>query len=242
MHTEGTILFSDPTLYDNREFRREKWRWEAATSLLDIGNTEATASSLLGVLSPYQNETKSMDLGSPPVQYLITGLRDPEPVFRALCATTRIFAANGFTENGLHAQLREKLRLLETLQSYLMAHRGVGPFTEFLLAAENLAKETLAYFLADDHQKTEIVSVFREIALQIEEREPDTAVQALHGRTLLGLEAATRVRDWTLDHAEDLAFLGFSQEELLDAIWPLVSELLSEEASRDTRRPRQSQV
>jgi len=126
MHTEGTILFSDPTLYDNREFRIEKWRWEAATSLLDIGNTEATASSLLGVLSPYQNETKSMDLGSPPVQYLITGLRDPEPVFRALCATTRIFAANGFTENGLHAQLREKLRLLETLQSYLMAHRGSG--------------------------------------------------------------------------------------------------------------------
>jgi hypothetical protein len=42
------------------------------------------------------------------------------------------------------------------------------------------------------------------------------------------LKAATRVREWTLDHAEDLAFLGFSQEELLDAIWPLVSELLSE--------------
>jgi hypothetical protein len=108
-----------------------------------------------------------------------------------------------------------------------MAQRSSGPFAEFLLSTENLTKETLAYYLASEDQKQELILLFREIALHIEEREPDTLVQALYGRTLLGLDDATRVKQWTLDNQAELVFADFNEEQLLEATWPLIAELLS---------------
>jgi hypothetical protein len=228
MHTEGTILFSDPTLYDNRTVFRDKWRWNAATSLLGQDGTEATASSLLGVLSHFQNDLKTQRLDVEMVPLLMDSLRNPGPVFEMLSMTATAHAKLRFTEAGLHGQLREKLRLMETLESYLMSHRGSEPFSEFLTSAENLAKETLAYHLADEVQRPLLLQLFREIALHIEKQEPDTKVQTLYGRTLLGLQTASRIMAWTLENRADLNFADSNEDELLEATWPLITEVLSE--------------
>jgi hypothetical protein len=228
MHTEGTILFSDPSLYDNRAVFEDRWRWDAATKLLNVRNTEATASSLLEILSPFENTVKNNYLTMGMVPLLIAGLKDPAPVLTFLSRAAKQHQKLKYTEGDLHEQFRSKIRLLETLESYLMAHRGSGPFSEFLLSSENLARETLAYYLASEDQKQELILLFREIALHIEEREPDTLVQALYGRTLLGLDDATRVKQWTVDNQAELAFAGFNEEQLLEATWPLIAELLSE--------------
>ncbi|WP_211256243.1 hypothetical protein [Edaphobacter aggregans] len=55
MHTEGTIIFSDPKLFDEREKDKHKQRWTDATDLLNPSNSEATESSLLKVLSSFTN-------------------------------------------------------------------------------------------------------------------------------------------------------------------------------------------
>ncbi|MEO6909700.1 MAG: helicase-related protein, partial [Edaphobacter sp.] len=56
MHTEGTIIFSDPELYDKRLNSREQWRWQEAINLLNPNAAERTASSLLQILAPFTNE------------------------------------------------------------------------------------------------------------------------------------------------------------------------------------------
>ena len=37
MHTEGSILFADPNVYDKRYDRDERWRWGQVKELLDPG-------------------------------------------------------------------------------------------------------------------------------------------------------------------------------------------------------------
>jgi POLQ-like helicase len=61
MHTEGTILFSDPDIYDTRYMRRENWRWWQAKELLDPSNSEPCASSLL-TLFPSQEVSSAAAL------------------------------------------------------------------------------------------------------------------------------------------------------------------------------------
>lgn len=50
MHTEGSIIFSTPTVYDQKNDFRQRWRWEEAKELLDSENSEPSWSSILGIL------------------------------------------------------------------------------------------------------------------------------------------------------------------------------------------------
>ena len=52
MHTEGLVIFSDTDAYDKR--RIESWRFKSAVDLLSPKLSEATTSSLLGLLEPIQ--------------------------------------------------------------------------------------------------------------------------------------------------------------------------------------------
>jgi POLQ-like helicase len=53
MHTEGSILFADPIVYDKRKIMTEKWRWEQAKELLDPKNSEPCISNLLSLFEPF---------------------------------------------------------------------------------------------------------------------------------------------------------------------------------------------
>src|ERR1700738_4950700 len=47
MHTEGTILFADPNVYDKRRSPDQSWRWSQVRELLEPANSEPCVSSLL---------------------------------------------------------------------------------------------------------------------------------------------------------------------------------------------------
>ena len=46
MHTEGSILFADPVIYDKRKARNDKWRWDQVKELLEPRNSEPCISNL----------------------------------------------------------------------------------------------------------------------------------------------------------------------------------------------------
>jgi hypothetical protein len=229
MHTEGTILFSDPTLYDERANRARRWRWEAATKLLNNAATEDGSTSLLEVLAPLRANTGNRFINADMAGMLLAALNDVEPILKAIVGFATEHARGGFTEAGLRLQLSEKLRYLETLESYLMANRGSESFEAFLASTDALARETLAFHLADEGKKQGLLRLFAGVAQHIENKEPSTAIQALYGRTLLGVSAASRVREWTLEHLSALEDCGDNDGELLRVLWPLIEELLADD-------------
>jgi len=231
MHTEGTVIFSDPGLYDLRNDPNKSWRWNAAAELLDAGSTESTASSLLELLDPLANRNGTVHLDLDMVDLFGQAVSEPEKAYRSLSRLAKKYAAHGFSEEGLHDQLTKRRKLLEAVESYLMANRGSEPFEAFIAATEELAKQTLAYHLAGDKKKEEVVKLFTMLAGYIEKAQPDTAIQATFGKTLLGLIDSERIMAWTSENA-GLLLEADSATALLELVWPLITEVLSENLDR----------
>lgn len=63
MHTEGSILFADPIVYDKRRNRKDGWRWDVVKELLDPTKSEECASSLFQLIPLVirNDRTKSKD-------------------------------------------------------------------------------------------------------------------------------------------------------------------------------------
>lgn len=56
MHTEGSILFADPAIYDKRKARNDKWRWNQVKELLEPRNSEPCISNLLSIFDPIKSD------------------------------------------------------------------------------------------------------------------------------------------------------------------------------------------
>ena len=117
---------------------------------------------------------------------------------------------------------------MDALESYLMANRGSEPFPIFANLSRQFAQETLAYALSDDLQKAQLIQVLQDLAEHIESRQPNTEIQAAYGKTLLGLEAVQRVRDWVESNQIVLIQQELSDEALLAIVWPLIIEILGD--------------
>jgi superfamily II DNA/RNA helicase len=228
MHTEGTIIFSDPKLYDLRHGRRDRWRWDAATALLDPSKALATESSLLEILAAFSNDSGRPVFTLDIVPFLARAVRSPEKAFKAMNRLAKKYEDDKCSVPGLHRQLKKRLKLLEAIESYLMANRGAEPFTFFLAQTEELAKQTLAHFLATTEKKEQLVALFRMLAEFVEEYQPEIDLQQVYGKTLLGLIDSQRVKDWVRENAAGLLASIHSTDELLKLVWPFVIEVLDE--------------
>jgi len=183
------------------------------------------------LLAPLENDSGRMYLKLDIVELLKQVLNEPERAYRNLSQAGKQFEAQRFSEKGLQSQLKKRVKLLEAIESYLMANRGSEPFAEYLAATEDLAKQTLGYHMADEGKKQQLVRLFAMVAEYIENGEPDATVQATFGRTLLGLADSERIMAWTAQNTQLLVDAN-STSALLELLWPVITEVLSDDLDR----------
>ncbi|EFZ1984530.1 DEAD/DEAH box helicase, partial [Shigella flexneri] len=150
MHTEGSILFADPGIYDKRNSRRDKWRWQQVKDLLDPDNSEPIGSSLLRIFDPLFSDDKKYEYEIDYLKFFKAYLEDPDKVFKGLERLAKLYAVEGFTTDGLTRQVISKIDAISSIESYLMANweDTTQEIDEINISA--LAKETLAYSLANE--------------------------------------------------------------------------------------------
>ncbi len=66
MHTEGSVIFSTPSIYDQRQQFRGQWTWNRAIELLDVRNSESSRSSILALFDSYQQRQPPIVQEIPP--------------------------------------------------------------------------------------------------------------------------------------------------------------------------------
>lgn len=223
MHTEGLVIFADSDVYDNRKSVR--WKFRASVELLSPDKSEDISSSLLGLLSPFESQdgraTESVTAdtlcyilleGSEKWQEWASNVVDQNPQYR-------------FDAKHLVAQLQQRRRLIHAIESYLMANRGTCTFEDFRLEVEHLASTTLAYHLAPDAQKPDLLKLFGSVAEYIQSKAPDQQRQHAYAKTLLGVKSAVEIQQWTEANWSSL-LSAESQEDWLALIWPLFEQQL----------------
>jgi superfamily II DNA helicase RecQ len=220
MYTEGSILFADPVVYDERETTRKGGRrWHQVKELLEPSNSEPCTSKLASIFDPLYSDNRRNPVSLEPLDFVQAYIDNEVDEFIQRVASE--YAALDLTTEGLELQVTSKMNIISAVESYLMTYwddsgNEQNDVTELAIA-------TLAYFLAEDEQRDQIVELFRLLAQNIARQVPDMTRRKIFGKTLYGVQSSIAIEEWVRQHLEDLQLCD-SYNELLAALWPLISE------------------
>ncbi len=221
MYTEGSVLFADPTVYDNRKKRIEGRQWRLIKSLLDPKNSEPCISTLLSIFDPLTSDDGKTPLRMEALEFASAYLSEQELVFNRAKSIAGAHGDKGFSVSGLEYQMTQKVNLINAVESFLLAHwdEVEGGFSEADIS--HLAESTLAYFLADESQKGNIKELFNTIAKSISSNVTEPNRRKVYGRTLYGLQGAAAIENWVHENIESL-LTAVEDSEFIELIWPLL--------------------
>ncbi len=232
MYGEGTVIFTDHRLYDERSVERK--RWNNSVDLVNPASAEPTGSTLLSLFDPMRNDTGTRVLGSPSPAEIAADVVDHwERLYEAVGNLSDDLLKSKFSVASLREQLRAKKKVIEAIESFLMTYRSDVESEVFIANSRVLAGETLAHSLASPEQQELLTDVFESVARRIEKLVPETHTQHRFGRTLLGIDQALAIEVWVKGNEQALEQLG-SEDELFELLWPLMVVLSEEKLLTET--------
>lgn len=219
IHTEGSIIFADPTLFPDRLENTPMWR--QVTELLLPENSEPCLSTLLSLFEPLKSDNGRYILDIDILELVrlyITGNQVLENFIDAN-------ANDLFTEENLRSQITYKKDIIAAIESYLLAYWDGSEFEGSQNSVSELATGTFAYFLADDQQEVNLVQCFKLLAENMQQRIPQENKRMVFGRTLYGVWTSIGIETWVRENID--ALLGCNnQEEMLEVLWPLLERYI----------------
>ncbi|WP_214742986.1 DEAD/DEAH box helicase [Exiguobacterium sp. s48] len=219
MHTEGSIIFSNPAIYDKRTVRNEKWRWEEVKKLLTIEESEPCGSSILTIFDPLLSDNKKVIHEIDFEKIIVTYFQNPSQIFSGLEEIAN--NKEGFSIENLSRQMYFKINTITGIESYLMTNWEESEMNEHEII--ELAKETLAYSLANDEVKEKILTLFLIISNHISINVPENSKKKLFGKMLYGVKNSIEIETWTLQNLEILKKCS-SIDEIIYTMWSLLSK------------------
>jgi len=228
LHTEGSIIFPDPVVFDERE-NEGSWRWDKARDLLNPSNSEPCTSSLYSLFEKLKSDDDRYILDIDPFELIEEYNDDFASLISTIEGVAEEYANQKFSINGLQNQIAYKIHLLSAIESYLMANwdETQPDFDEE--AVLSLAKGTLAYFLADQNenetQKEQIENLFIILARNITEKIPDIHKRIIFGKTLFGVQDVLSINNWLEENIAHLLLVNDS-EDFLETLWVLFAKFI----------------
>ncbi|HEY5305210.1 MAG TPA: DEAD/DEAH box helicase [Pseudolabrys sp.] len=203
MYTEGSVIFADNTIFDEKGQRSGRWRWASAKQLLDSRNSEPSASSISMMFEPFaygQRAEQVVHIEIDQIHQLL--FADDDASLAALADIARTHSPNVKPRDFVKF-LHERVRIVHGIASFLLAHLDFGQ-DGLLERAVELAKNTLAHFLADEPTRLTIESVFRNIATSLLSGATTDEVRQAMRRSPLAPRSVEALRVWLAANADGL--------------------------------------
>lgn len=123
-------------------------------------------------------------------------------------------------------QSHRKNHILKSIESYLMAHWEL--IIENTESLERLAKETLAYQICNEVQKSKLIQIFQLLASGINDKVKNKSDLHVYGKTLYGLFDSISINEWILENLSGL-LQAKSHIEIISVLWPIISKYADNE-------------
>lgn len=222
MHTEGSVLFANPEVYDSRKGAESKW--PEFKALLQVANSEPCASTLLSALGPLKSDGGQVTLSIDPLDVARAHIADQAGSGEWIDGASARLSRRWFSIETLRGQLAEKRAVFVAIESFLLAYWqeagegqgfGSGPVSE-------LAKRTLAYHLASPEQRVQLTQLFELFAGNIASRVADPERRRVYGRTLFGVGHTVALEQWVAENRERIAACT-DEDDLFRVVWPCIA-------------------
>lgn len=213
MHTEGSVIFSSPNIYDEKGVFGRSWRWTAAKNLLDPANSEPCRSSILDLFDDYEQRTPPIIL-TLRAGWLDLAFADREQIEAIVTNIVAAFPLVSTAE--IRDFVRGRARAVQNIAAYLAEHVDFAD-ENAMTRVEELAANTLAYHVADEATRQKLLEVFRATATAIRDR-TDEDFRLLIRRSPLPPSDLLELKAW---FTENLAALNVASEDgrLLEALY-----------------------
>ncbi len=222
MHTEGSILFADPVIYDKRKARNDKWRWDQVKELLEPRNSEPCISNLLSIFDPIKSDDEKYTITMEALDFAKAYIDDPAEVAKLAAGIAAQHGDKNFSRDGVERQVAWRISLICAIESFLLSHWDESEDGLSEADVTRLAEGTLAVFLADDQKKEHIRELFQLLAGNISANITDPARRKIYGRTLYGIQDAQAIEGWVQSNADSLLSI-VDETDALDLAWPLLT-------------------
>jgi len=222
MHTEGSILFADPLIYDKRKACNDKWRWDQVKELLEPRNSEPCISNLLSIFERIKSDDEKYSITMEALDFAKAYINDPDEVAKLAAEIAARDGDKGFSRDGVERQVAWRISLICSVESFLLSHWDETENGLSEADVTRLAEGTLAFFLADDQKKEHIRGLFQLLAKNISANITDPARRKIYGRTLYGVQDAQAIEGWVQSNAASLLSI-VDETEALDLAWPLLT-------------------
>ena len=222
MHTEGSILFADPVIFDKRKARNDKWRWDQVKELLEPRNSEPCISNLLSIFDPIRSDDEKYTITMEALDFAKAYIDDPDEVTKLAVGIAAQHGDKKFSRDGVERQVVWRISLICAVESFLLSHWDESEDGLSEADVTRLAEGTLAFFLADDQKKEHIRELFQLLAGNISANITDPARRKIYGRTLYGIQDAQAIEGWVQTNADSLLTI-VDETDALDLAWPLLT-------------------
>ena len=221
MHTEGSILFANPEVYDTR-FSSES-RWPDYKALLRVEDSEPCASTLLSVLGPLRSDGGRGSLAIDPLVLAQAYIADQSGRGAWVDEVAAMLGRRWFSPGTLRRQLGERRKVFATIESFLLAHWQESNDEQALnpTPSGELAKRTLAYHLGSPIQKSTLIRLFELLSENVAVRVTIREKRRVYGRTLLGVGDTIALEHWVSGNKERIIACD-NDDELFEVVWPCI--------------------
>lgn len=199
MHTEGSVIFSSPNIYDEKNVFGRRWRWDAAKGLLDAANSEPCRSSILDLFDDYDQRDPVIIL-TLRADWLDLAFADRDHIEQLVENVVAAFPLVVRTE--FRDFVRGRARAVQNIAAYLAEHVDFAD-ENASSRVEELAANTLAYHLADEPTRLKLLEVFRSTAAAIRER-ADADFRLLIRRSPLPPSDLAELKVWFTENVDAL--------------------------------------
>ncbi|NLI08533.1 MAG: DEAD/DEAH box helicase, partial [Thermotogaceae bacterium] len=122
MHTEGSILFADPVIFDKRKARNDKWRWDQVKELLEPRNSEPCISNLLSIFDPIKSDDEKYTITMEALDFAKAYIDDPDEVAKLAAGIAARHGDKNFSRDGVERQIAWRISLICAVESFLLSH------------------------------------------------------------------------------------------------------------------------
>ena len=202
MHTEGSVIVTDSQLYDNKNTHKNGgyYKWQDCVKLFDSNAAEPCGSSILSLV---QNVTVDYELsikGDRVVQFIIDHYDEPE-LFGLLVNSITKFLKKKYpkksAENIVDAIMARE-RTVEAIENYLCFASINSEDEDKEAVAIEICKKSLAYYMANEIERSLLERLFRTIATKINNLSSQKVKK--YARSMVGIDLSLAIENWISDN------------------------------------------
>lgn len=235
MHTEGSILFVDPEVYENRKNSRKKWRWEQIKDLLNPNNSEPCISNLLSIFDPITSDDGKYYIDIKALDFAKAYIYVSNDIHNLADAIVRGYHDKNFSHNSVTQQISWKINLICSLENFLLSFES----NEEKLTEANaivLAEGTLAFYLADEEKKEQLRLLFKLLADNIITNMKDSESRIVYRKTFYGIHDSQVILKWLSEYSDKL-IVTENNNEIIEALWEIMKIYIRNKSFNKFNKP-----